>query len=66
MPHTESALVHDGAACYVVRTPAGCEIRAHAGTHSVAIGTQPTAEAAIRTATRLDRHPAQVRRYIGA
>jgi len=54
-----------GPVCSVVHTRTGYEVRVHAGTHSVCVGTRDTADAAIRTAHRLERYPDQCRTFAG-
>jgi hypothetical protein len=61
MSINEADIIHEGPACYVMRLAGNvCEIRAHAGTHSVLLGTVVDAERAIRVAKALDRYPKQV------
>lgn len=59
------SIIYNGATCYVIRTRDGYEVRVHARTHSVCVGTQSTADKAIRTAQRLERHPDNARRFAG-
>lgn len=58
-------LAYLGPVCSVARTRAGFEVRVHAGTHSVCVGVRDTADAAIRTAQRLERYPDHARTFAG-
>jgi hypothetical protein len=58
-----SDLLYIGPVCYVARTRAGFEVRVHAKTHSLCVGVRATADAAIRTAQRLERYPEKARAF---
>jgi len=62
---TRAHIVAENSTAYAVRVGEAFEIRVQGATHSVVVGTQPTAERAIRTVERLHRYPENARRFAG-